>query len=150
MALTVYQVDQCEFEVKDDTMKYVVDMEKKHSICNVFDIDKIPCIHTIAVAKRYKRDENRYVDAFYSTETWAKAYAESIHPGGELSTPTYPENIDEFSCPPPATKKSSGRPPTKRIRSVGEFGVRGSKSNSHKCSKCGIGGHNKRTCKTAI
>ncbi|WZZ07968.1 hypothetical protein YC2023_093889 [Brassica napus] len=61
-------------------------------------------------------------------KTWAKAYAESIHPGGEISTPIYPENIDEFSCQPPATKKSSGRPPTKRKISVGEFGVPGSKS----------------------
>ncbi|WZZ28319.1 hypothetical protein YC2023_011720 [Brassica napus] len=50
----------------------------------------------------------------------------------------------------PATKKSNGRPPTKRIRSVGEFGVPGSKSQSHKSSRCGIGGHNKGTCKTAI
>ncbi|KAF2540048.1 hypothetical protein F2Q68_00031922 [Brassica cretica] len=51
---------------------------------------------------------------------------------------------------PPATKKSNGKPPTKRIRSVGEFGVPGSKSQSHKSSRCGIGGHNKSTCKTAI
>ncbi|KAF3532116.1 hypothetical protein DY000_02039007 [Brassica cretica] len=73
-----------------------------------------------------------------------------IHPGGELSTSTYPANIDELSCPPPATKKRSGRPPTKRKRSVGEFGVPGSKSQSHKCSRCGIGGHNKITCKRPI
>ncbi|KAF3564462.1 hypothetical protein DY000_02013040 [Brassica cretica] len=78
------------------------------------------------------------------------AYAESIHPGGELSTSTYPANIDELSFPPPATKKRSGRPPTKRKRSVGEFGVPGSKSQSHKCSRCGIGGHNKITCKRPI
>ncbi|WZZ72467.1 hypothetical protein YC2023_083837 [Brassica napus] len=83
-------------------------------------------------------------------ETWAKAYAESIHPGGELSTSTYPANIDELSCPPPTTKKISGRPPTKRKRSVGEFGVPGSKSQSHKCSRCGIGGHNRITCKRPI
>ncbi|XP_033134178.1 uncharacterized protein LOC117127685 [Brassica rapa] len=98
-------------------MKFVVDLEKRHCTCNVFDIDKIPCIHAIAAAKHIKRDENRFVDASHLTETWAKAYAESIHPGGELSTSTYPENIDELSCPPPATKNKSGRPPTKRKRS---------------------------------
>ncbi|CAN7060555.1 unnamed protein product [Brassica oleracea var. botrytis] len=123
MVLNVYQVDQNEFEVKDETMKYVVDLEKRHCTCNVFDIDKIPCIHAIAAAKYIKRDENRYVDTSHLTETWAKAYAESIHPGGELSTSTYPANIDELSCPPPATKKRSRRPPTNRKRSVGEFGV---------------------------
>ncbi|CAN6860633.1 unnamed protein product [Brassica oleracea] len=137
MVLNVYQVDQNEFEVKDETMKYIVDLEKRHCTCNVFDIDKIPCIHAIAAAKYIKRDENRYVDTSHLTETWAKAYAESIHPGGELSTSTYPANIDELSCPPPTTKKRSGRPPTKRKRSVGEFGVPGSKSQSHKCSRCG-------------
>ncbi|CAN6915926.1 unnamed protein product, partial [Brassica oleracea] len=150
IVLNVYQVDQNEFEVKDETMKYVVDLEKRHCTCNVFDIDKIPCIHAIAAAKYIKRDENRYVDTSQLTETWAKAYAESIHPGGELSTSTYPANIDELSCLPPATKKRSGRPPTKRKRSVGEFGVPGSKSQSHKCSRCGIGGHNKITCKRPI
>ncbi|CAF1821223.1 unnamed protein product [Brassica napus] len=155
MVLNVYQVDQNEFEVKDETMKYVVDLEKRHCTCNVFDIDKIPCIHAIAAAKYIKRDENRYVDTSHLTETWAKAYAESIHPGGELSTSTYIANIDELSCPPPATKKRSGRPPTKRKRSVGEFGVLGSKlmtskSQSHKCSRCGIGGHNKITCQRPI
>ncbi|CAF1907805.1 unnamed protein product [Brassica napus] len=150
MLLNVYQVDQNEFEVKDETMKYVVDLEKRHCTCNVFDIDKILCIHAITAAKYIKRDENRYVDTSHLTETWAKAYAESIHPGGELSTSTYPANIDELSCPPPATKKRSGRPPTKRKRSVGEFGVPGSKSQSHKCSRCGIGGHNKITCKRPI
>ncbi|KAG5393497.1 hypothetical protein IGI04_023460 [Brassica rapa subsp. trilocularis] len=68
----------------------------------------------------------------------------------KLSTSTYPENIDELSCPPPATKKKSGRPPTKRKRSVGEFGVPGSKSQSHKCSRCGTGGHNKITFQRPI
>ncbi|CAN6812229.1 unnamed protein product, partial [Brassica oleracea] len=150
MVLNVYQVDQNEFGVKDETMKYVVDLEKRHCTCNVFDIDKIPCIHAIAAAKYIKRDENRYVDTSHLTETLAKAYAESIHPGGELSTSTYLANIDELSCPPPATKKRSGRPPTKRNRSVGEFGVPGSKSQSHKCYRCGIGGHNKITCKRPI
>ncbi|CAN7024242.1 unnamed protein product, partial [Brassica rapa subsp. trilocularis] len=150
MLLNVYQVDRSEFEVKDETMKFVVELEKRHCTCNVFDIDKIPCIHAIAAAKHIKRDENRFVDASHLTETWAKAYAESIHPGGELSTSTYPENIDELSCPPPATKKKSGRPPTKRKRSVGEFGVPGSKSQSHKCSRYGTGGHNKITCQRPI
>ncbi|XP_013601166.1 PREDICTED: uncharacterized protein LOC106308558 [Brassica oleracea var. oleracea] len=118
MVLNVYQVDQNEFEVKDETMKYVADLEKRHCTCNIFDIDKIPCIHAIAAAKYIKRDENRYVDTSHLTESWAKAYAENIHPGGELSTSTYPANIDELSSPPPATKERSGRPPTKRKRSV--------------------------------
>ncbi|KAL0713224.1 hypothetical protein Bca4012_020202 [Brassica carinata] len=150
MVLNVYQVDQSEFGVKDETIKYVVDLEKRHCTCNVFDIDKISCIHAIAASKNIKRDENCYVDASHLTETWAKAYAESIHPGGQLSTSTYPSNIDELSCPPPATKKKSGRPPTKRKRSVGEFGVPGSKSQFHKCSRCGIRGHNKSTCQRSI
>ncbi|XP_018460264.2 uncharacterized protein LOC108831203 [Raphanus sativus] len=150
MLLNVYQVDQSEFEVKDEKMKYVVDLEKRHCTCNVFDIDKIPCIHAIAAAKYIKRDENHYVDGSHLTETWAKAYAESIHSGAELLMSIYPVNIDELTCPPPATKKRSGRPPTKRKRSVGEFGVHGSKSQSHKCSRCGTGGHNKTTCKKPI
>ncbi|KAF8104339.1 hypothetical protein N665_0174s0024 [Sinapis alba] len=128
MTLNVYQVDRCEFEVKEDTLKYVVDLEKKHCICNVFDIDKIPCIHAIAAAKFSKRDENNY----------------------RVINVYLPGNIDDLSCPPPTTKKRNGRSSTKRIRSVGEFGVPESKFQSYKCSIFSIGGYNKSTCKTAI
>ncbi|CAN7007975.1 unnamed protein product [Brassica oleracea var. botrytis] len=72
MVLNVYQVDQNEFEVKDETMKYVVDLEKRHCTCNVFNIDKIPCINAIAAAKYIKRDENRYVDTSHLTKRGLK------------------------------------------------------------------------------
>lgn len=136
--------------MKDEIIKYVVDLEKRHCTCNIFDIDKILCIHAIAAAKHNKRDENRYIDASHLIEMWAKTYAESIHFGGELSTSTYPANIDELSYSPLATKKRSGCPPRKRKRSVGEFGVPKSKSQFHKCSRCSIGGHNKSTCSMLV
>ncbi|XP_024016119.1 uncharacterized protein LOC112089283 [Eutrema salsugineum] len=64
-----------EFEVKDETRKYIVHLENKQCICLIFDIDKIPCVHAIAAAKRTNKDENKFLDQAYLTETWAKAYA---------------------------------------------------------------------------
>ncbi|XP_010471419.1 PREDICTED: uncharacterized protein LOC104751207 [Camelina sativa] len=150
MKLDVFQVDEDEFEVKDNINKFIVHLKNMHCSCCVFDIDKIPCIHAIAAAKRSNRDENKFVHVCYLTETWAKVYAESIHPNGDIKDWIFPDSIEEFFCAPPFSKPNSGRPPKKRKRSVGEFGVPGSKSQSHKCSRCGTAGHNKSTCRLPI
>ncbi|XP_010424266.1 PREDICTED: uncharacterized protein LOC104709329 [Camelina sativa] len=150
MKLDVFQVDEDEFEVKDNINKFIVHLKNMHCSCCVFDIDKIPCIHAIAAAKRSNRDENQFVHVCYLTETWAKVYAESIHPNGDINDWTFPDVIEEFFCAPPFSKPNSGRPPKKRKRSVGEFGVPGSKSQSHKCSRCGTSGHNKSACRLPI
>ncbi|XP_024015068.1 uncharacterized protein LOC112088899 [Eutrema salsugineum] len=80
MKLDAFQVDWFEFEVKDETRKYIVHLENKQCTCLIFNIGRIPCVHAIVAAKRTNKDENKYVDQVYLTETWAKAYAESIHP----------------------------------------------------------------------
>ncbi|CAH2035617.1 unnamed protein product [Thlaspi arvense] len=59
-------------------------------------------------------------------------------------------NVYNYLSCPPNTKLSSGRPPKKRKRAAGEFGVPNSKSQGHKCSRCGTGGHNKTTCRNQI
>ncbi|CAE6074247.1 unnamed protein product [Arabidopsis arenosa] len=150
MTLDVSRVDQFEFEVKDKHNKFVVHLRNKNCTCCVFDIDKIPCIHAIAASKRTNMYENKLADDFYLTDTWAKAYAESIHPSGDAKNWVFPDSITGFFCAPPETRVSSGRPPKKRFRSAGEFGVPGSKSQRHKCGRCGKEGHNKTTCRSKI
>ncbi|XP_024010579.1 uncharacterized protein LOC112085994 [Eutrema salsugineum] len=145
MKLDIFQVDQYEFEVNDETRKYIVHLENKQCTYLIFEIDRIPCVHTIAAAKCTNKDENKYMDQAYLTKTWAKAYAESIHPCGDLTNCNFPDTVQVYSCAPPTCKQTSGRPPTKRKRSVGEFGVPGSKSQGHKCSRCNVGGHNRST-----
>ncbi|XP_019095110.1 PREDICTED: uncharacterized protein LOC104757102 [Camelina sativa] len=150
MKQDVFQVDQHEFEVKDDKNKFVVHLKNKTCTCCVFDIDRIPCIHAIAAAKRTNMDEYKLVDHFYLTDIWAKAYAESIHPSGDVKSWVFPDSLDVFFCAPPQTRIKSGRPPEKRKRSIGEFGVPGSKSQRYKCGRCGREGHNKSTCRFSI
>ncbi|XP_010424359.1 PREDICTED: uncharacterized protein LOC104709441 [Camelina sativa] len=113
MKLDVFQVDEDEFEVKDNINKFIVHLKNMHCSCCVFDIDKIPCIHAIAAAKRSNRDENQFVHICYWTGTWAKVYAESIHPNGDINDWTFPDVIGEFFCAPPFSKPNSGRPPKK-------------------------------------
>ena len=86
----------------------------------------------------------------YLTDIWGKAYAESIHPSGDAKDWVFPDSITGYFCAPPETKVSSGRPPKKRFRSAGEFGVPGSQSQGHKCGRCGQEGHNKSTCRSKI
>ncbi|XP_024006418.1 uncharacterized protein LOC112082932 [Eutrema salsugineum] len=104
MKLDVFQVDRYEFEVKDETRKYIVHLENKQCTCLVFDIDRIPCVHAIVAAKRTNKDENKCVDQAYLTETWAKVYAESIHPCGDLTNCDFPDTVVINSCTPPTCK----------------------------------------------
>ncbi|XP_010513454.1 PREDICTED: uncharacterized protein LOC104789458 [Camelina sativa] len=122
MKLDVFQVDQHEFEVKDDRNKFVVHL---NCTCHFFDIERIPCIHAIVAAKRTNMDEYKLVDHFYLTDIWAKTYAESIHPSGDVKNWVFPDSVAEYFCAPPQTRIKSGRPPKKRKRSVGEFGIPG-------------------------
>ncbi|CAE5962882.1 unnamed protein product [Arabidopsis arenosa] len=72
-------------------------LRDKNCTCCV-DIDKIPCIHAIAASKRTNMDENKLADDFNLTDTWAKAYAESIHPSGDAKNWVFPDSIMVFLC----------------------------------------------------
>ncbi|XP_010462932.1 PREDICTED: uncharacterized protein LOC104743564 [Camelina sativa] len=150
MKQDVFQVDQHEFEVKDDKNKFVVHLKNKTCTCCVVDIDRIPCIHAIEAAKRTNMDEYKLVDHFYLTDIWAKAYAENIHPSGDVKSWVFPDSLAIFFCAPPQIRIKSGRSPKKRKRSVGEFGVPCSKSQRHKCSGYSRERHNKSTCRFPI
>ncbi|KAK8918817.1 hypothetical protein KSP39_PZI021402 [Platanthera zijinensis] len=138
------------FEVKGwagDT--WLVDLTFKSCTCKKWDLSGIPCVHAIACIffKREKAED--YVDYWYKKTTFLKAYDYMLNPiKGQGEWPQCNLNL---MVPWKVKPKLPGRP-SKHARRQEEdelsnmkYGInrRGTK---YACSKCGVVGHNKKSC----
>ncbi|KAG5553484.1 hypothetical protein RHGRI_011382 [Rhododendron griersonianum] len=86
------------------------------------------------------KDLQNYVDPYYMVETYREVYLLPIYPIPTLGKPAPGGNEDTIL--PPLSRKPSGRPRKKRLRSNGE------KIRPIQCGRCGkVGRHNRKTCK---
>ncbi|KAF9602496.1 hypothetical protein IFM89_028510 [Coptis chinensis] len=81
-----------------------------------------------------------YTSPFFSIDSFKKTYAGYVMPI---------ENVEDWKVPdkmvfPPPFESKAGRPKKQRIRAEDEPQAKGPRK---KCSKCGVVGHNSRTCK---
>uniref|UniRef100_A0A0D3A6B7 Uncharacterized protein n=1 Tax=Brassica oleracea var. oleracea TaxID=109376 RepID=A0A0D3A6B7_BRAOL len=87
-------------------------------------------------------------------EAWREAYQESINP---IAVPeddwSVPQVVENSEVLPPETRRSLGRNRKRRYETV-EDKIRSSQRSQggqlRKCSRCGLGGHNRATCKMRI
>ncbi|PON92626.1 Zinc finger, PMZ-type [Trema orientale] len=167
--MKVIPINQFEFNVKDEVLDGLVNIEELSCSCREFDIDKIPCAHAIAAAQHRSIDMYSLCSDFYKTDYWRMAYAESIYPVPGEKDWDVPEATRAIIVNAPDKKTRSGRPKTKRKRSIGEFSKKKRKclteesgkenrkkqdgappKKKRKCSNCGIYGHNKTSCKNSM
>ncbi|XP_048613358.1 uncharacterized protein LOC125587203 [Brassica napus] len=92
--MNVERIDGWQFVVRGGHRDCVYDLELRRCQCSVFDIEKIPCSHTIAAAK----DANIHVSTLgcpsYSKNYLYAAYAANIYPKSDfLESP----NTDDTS-----------------------------------------------------
>ncbi|KAH9778230.1 SWIM-type domain-containing protein [Citrus sinensis] len=140
----VIQINFHEFIVKDGDLDGHVDVLQKTCSCNEFQIDQFPCEHVVAVCKHMRNYSVYDLCAhYYSVNAWVTAYAESIYPVGPQEEWDVSEEVRAYVLSPPMKKREVGRPRTTRIPSQGEDIVH------HKCSRCGLRGHNRLTCTAA-
>ncbi|CAA7031618.1 unnamed protein product [Microthlaspi erraticum] len=95
----VQAINLHEFQVLAGSSNYVVDFLHKTCTCRVFDVDKIPCQHAIAVAKKTGVDPQLLADPYYTKPYWFSAYSESIKPAEELPELSA-DNIGQICLPP--------------------------------------------------
>ncbi|XP_024014222.1 uncharacterized protein LOC112088175 [Eutrema salsugineum] len=111
-----------------DGKTYVVNLIAKSCCCRRFDIDKFPCEHTIAAAKKLMSTEDRSASIivydlcskYYLIETWALAYYRTIYPVPHHTDWSVLDNIKELVVLPPDVKKKVGRNQEKRKPGPGE------------------------------
>lgn len=127
--------------------KYKVHITKQTCGCRAWDLSGIPCIHAIAAFNFLNKDVYDYVHECYKVNTYLQTCNNLMNPinGREL----WPESENPTLLPPDVEKRV-GRPKKARRRELEEpanpkkLGRKGIKMT---CKKCGIVGHNKRTCK---
>ncbi|CAL8992349.1 unnamed protein product [Prunus brigantina] len=131
------------FEVFAD-YSVMVDLEQRTCSCRLWQIDGFPCTHSVAAILEKKDSVYDYVECYYRTDYFRKAYECPIFPIPDIGKGLGSNGSAARVVLPPITKRPAGRPPTKRIKAFGEF------KRPLKCSRCSVAGHNRKTCKVVI
>ncbi|GAA0161501.1 hypothetical protein LIER_17800 [Lithospermum erythrorhizon] len=95
------------YEISNGTYKHCVRLDKRECSCGMFQLSGIPCCHAMCCIIKYRKNEDDYVHAFYTKETYLKIYEHMIHliPGKN----DYVESEIEAVLPP-QSKAKVGRP----------------------------------------
>ena len=124
---TVKHLNQFQFEVVGGMKRVMVDLKKNSCTCKVFDYEKIPCVHALAVIKEKNLSVLSYISSYYKTEAWKLAYHETVYPTLNVDQWVVPEDIKSQQCHPPMVRRRCGRPEKNRKLSTGEFSGKASK-----------------------
>ncbi|WZZ14485.1 hypothetical protein YC2023_107574 [Brassica napus] len=128
--------------ISKHTHRLTIDVEEKIDrrigktcSCGKYDLSKIPCRHAIKAGFFVGREPYTLTDFLYTTGAWRE------------------EVVENSEVLPPETRRSLGRNRKRRYETV-EDKIRSSQGSqggqSRKCSRCGLGGHNRATCKMPI
>ncbi|XP_018443590.1 uncharacterized protein LOC108815508 [Raphanus sativus] len=150
----VFPVSDFRFLVQGDSFDCMVDLVRRTCSCGKFDLIKIPCRHAIKAGFSVGIKAHALTDDMYTTATWQSAYEESINPiGVPEDSWKVPSAVEESKVLPPKSRRAAGRRKKRRYETA-EDKIRASQgsegSKVRKCSRCGNGGHNRRTCDRAI
>ncbi|KAL4273388.1 hypothetical protein GQ457_13G021560 [Hibiscus cannabinus] len=123
--------------------QHVVDLVQHTCSCRRWDLSGIPCIHAISAIQETNRKPEDYVNECYHKSTQIVMYSNII---------SHVKVTEMEPILPLAIRRPPGKPTKKRRKEADEvnnpkLSKRGQQSN---CSKCGMSGHNKRTCRGQI
>ncbi|KAL0288717.1 UNVERIFIED_CONTAM: hypothetical protein Sangu_2645500 [Sesamum angustifolium] len=134
-----------EFEVDHFLDKYVVDLDKRHALCGMFQLNAYPCCHAYAAIADRRDPVEVYIADCYKKDMYLKCYSHMIHavPGKKKWVQT--------GCDPlmaPKIKKKRGRPTKARRKGPDELqgSISTRKGLTRRCQNCLELGHNKGTC----
>jgi len=157
--------DETFFEVisSETRNEYLVNLHDQTCSCYGWQKQGYPCGHALAIIMSRKQDPQTFAKPFFTLQAYRSTYETAImHPlTGKYSLPlqlsdTANHEIDEESdfdediILPPNTRRPTGRPKKRRIRSVSENDENSAPKRSHRCSRCKAMGHSRRTCREAI
>ncbi|KAH9800467.1 SWIM-type domain-containing protein [Citrus sinensis] len=124
----------------------LVYLQKRTCFCRVFQLDQLVCAHAIAACLTHRVDFINLCSDFYTTESLAMAYAQSMEPVGDVADWEVPDEIQEMQVYPPVEAPPPGRRKELRIPSAGEDVDR----RTIRCGRCHELGHNRKRCKNPI
>ena len=135
------------FEVRDKKNRFTVDLRSKTCSCRYWQVSGIPCQHACAALFKMAQEPNNYIHECFSLKTYKKTYQHVLQPVEHESAWPVSPNPKPL---PPRVKKMPGRPKKNRRKDPSEpvkSGTNSSKVGTKiRCRRCGIYGHNSRTC----
>ncbi|XP_039138747.1 uncharacterized protein LOC120276076 [Dioscorea cayenensis subsp. rotundata] len=139
--LLVGHSDGDHFEVVDQK-NYCISLNARTCSCHRWQVYGIPCKHACAAILQADTNIHRYIDDYFTVDSYQQAYAEAIFPVPDNDKP---DDINrELLVRPPISKKPVGRPRRKRLES------QPSSVRELRCSRCHDAGHNRRSCNVSI
>src|SRR5579859_2704430 len=157
--------DETFFEVisSETRNEYLVNLHDQTCSCYGWQKQGYPCGHTLAIIMSRKQDPQTFAKPFFTLQAYRSTYETAImHPlTGKYSLPLHlsdtanheideESDFDEDIILPPNTRRPTGRPKKRRIRSVSENDENSVPKRSHRCSRCKAMGHSRWTCREAI
>ncbi|XP_020682036.2 uncharacterized protein LOC110099280 [Dendrobium catenatum] len=128
--LVVRQASNFKAEVEGLHSRHIVDIERKHCTCGVWQLIGLPCIHAVAFIGnmfcRYRVAYDGAITALPGKEQWRVVV-----------------NCEQIGVP--NTCRPRGRPRKRRLLNFLEQDKR-----THRCGRCGLWGHHRSTCKNPL
>ncbi|XP_057793162.1 uncharacterized protein LOC131009771 [Salvia miltiorrhiza] len=150
---TAQRLSGMKYKVQTADRSFKVDLEKKKCECRVFQLDQLPCSHSIAAISEAGDTIAEYVDSYYTNDFLIDTYSRKVNNLPPRRQWLVPEHIAEQVVLPLIVKGQAGRPKEGRHRGGGEgSNTQADESSSirrrkpKKCSICHEEGHIKRTC----
>ncbi|KAE8705998.1 hypothetical protein F3Y22_tig00110410pilonHSYRG00030 [Hibiscus syriacus] len=145
---TSWRVEPCSntlFEVLDNNLNGLVDLNTKTCSCMKWQTSGYPCGHVIKVALHLNQDDSSaYVMDCYTTKVYRQTYVEIIYPIPYPSEWDIPDDLQTV-LPPAMDRRLPGRPKGHdRIPSKGEEKKRST------YSRCKESGHTRLTCGSPV
>ncbi|XP_057795182.1 uncharacterized protein LOC131011390 [Salvia miltiorrhiza] len=150
---TAQRLSGRKYKVQTADRSFKVDLEKKKCECRAFQLDQLPCSHSIAAISEAGDTIAEYVDSYYKNEFLIDTYSDEVNNLPPRHQWLVPEYIAESVVLPLIIKGQSGGPKEGKHRGGGEGrSTQADESSSirrrkpKKCSICHEEGQSKRTC----
>ncbi|XP_050208954.1 uncharacterized protein LOC126659644 [Mercurialis annua] len=128
-------------DVQDGEKTFIVKLREKNCTCGRFQIDEMPCPHTLAILSSLHLDPYQYCSKFFTKENLLAMYDGVVYPMPSQNNWDIPTEIERIEILPPIGKIPAGRPKKRRINGPAET------VNPSKCGRCDQRGHNRKTCR---
>ncbi|KAL5544315.1 hypothetical protein UlMin_008099 [Ulmus minor] len=99
------QLNNVTFHVRGGILDGVVDTLNSTCSCWEFDIDKLPCVHAIAVVQKGNFNLYSLASPYYTKEYYTLAYEDTIYPMSSQSQWNIPDKVTAWIVKPCEVKE---------------------------------------------
>ncbi|XP_047253651.1 uncharacterized protein LOC124887773 [Capsicum annuum] len=131
------------YSVYESGRRYIIDLESESCNCERFQIEQIPCAHTIAILKsKHVKEFGPYCSEYYKLATLVKTYEVPIIPMPDRTDWNVPNSVAEEEVLPSIFKRLPGRSKKGRKKKS----CKTLSSSIKYCGRYGHEGYNRRSC----